>query len=406
MGGVSFYCLESAYRVKTWTRGETLAPSKMSIMNERPFRRPRLAILTNLLAPYRIPLFQDLTGDFDVTIVTSGKESNREEWDDLEREAHGFRLKRSMGFTLRWRYRADGEVLDTRHLHVNPGLILDLLRIRPGAIISIEMGFRSLVAVVYGSLFNCPVWLWWGGTIHTERSIGRIKRVFRKFLARAVDRWFSYGVTSTEYLISLNVARHKIVELQNCIPQEMYREPSRPALQLEPRPVLLCVGQLIPRKGVDLLLDAAAKLQAEGLTFSTMIVGGGPEKPRLEERVRQLRLREVHFHAPEPPHKMPSIYRSADVFVFPTREDVWGLVANEALWSGLPALISIYAGCAREVVPSASTFDPLDTADFVAKLRCAVQGQLPPPDLKRLQTVRDVSARIIAEVEATLSRSQ
>jgi glycosyltransferase involved in cell wall biosynthesis len=87
------------------------------------------------------------------------------------------------------------------------------------------------------------------------------------------------------------------------------------------------------------------------------------------------------------------------VLVFPTLDDVWGLVVNEALWSGLPALVSIYAGCARELVPVGSTFDPLDPADFTDKLRLAVKGELPSPDLTRMKRIDEVSGLIIRELD-------
>ena len=64
---------------------------------------------------------------------------------------------------------------------------------------------------------------------------------------------------------------------------------------------------------------------------------------------------------------MPATYRSADVLIFPTLEDVWGLVANEAELCGLPVLCSKYAGCAKEIFTAESIFDPMDTSDFVNK---------------------------------------
>jgi glycosyltransferase involved in cell wall biosynthesis len=365
-------------------------------------RRPKLAILTNLLAPYRVPIFQRLAERFEVSVLLSGKEGNRDQWRDLEREVHGFRVKRATGFTWSWIRREQGTVLDTRYLHVNPGLLTDLLRIRPDAILTDEMGFRTLTALLYARLFAKPAWVWWGGTVHTERGITLGKRLFRRWLAGQVRRWFSYGKTSTDYLASLGVSRQNVAELQNCVPEGPYLAAQSPTVQLEIRPVLLCVGQLVPRKGVDLLLHAVARVQAEGLAFSLLVVGDGPEKPFLERRAKELGLQNVYFYAMQPPACMPAVYRSGDVLIFPTREDVWGLVVNEALWSGLPALVSIYAGCARELVPPGSTFDPLDPTDFVTKLRLAVTGQLPPPDRTRLRPIDDVSGIIIRELDATL----
>jgi glycosyltransferase involved in cell wall biosynthesis len=371
-------------------------------MSEPQSSRRRLAILTNILAPYRMPIFQLLADQFELTVLYSGEEGNRDQWRGLERQVHGFTVKRARGFTFAWTNRRRGLTLDTRYLHINPGLIIDLIRIRPSAVITNEMGFRSLMALVYGRLFRRPVWVWWGGTRHTERGITWGKRFFRRWLVGRVQRWFSYGATSTDYLISRGVPRQNVVEIQNCVPEGPYLDDHPPLVQLETRPVLLCVGQLVPRKGVDLLLDAAACVQAEGLTFSLLLVGGGPERPLLEQRAKELDLRNVYFRPPEPPERMPGVYRSADVLIFPTREDVWGLVVNEALWSGLPALVSIYAGCASELVPPNSTFDPLDPGDFTAKLRDAVTGKLPPPDVTRLRHIDEVASNIIRELEAAL----
>jgi glycosyltransferase involved in cell wall biosynthesis len=364
--------------------------------------RRKIAFLTNLLAPSRVPIFERLARQYDLVVMYSGRESNREAWDGVQKEVRGFKAVRVSGLNLAWTKRVDRGALDARHLHVELGLFGALLRLRPDAIITGEMGFRSTLALAYGRLFRCPVWVWWGGTSHTERGIGPTKRLFRRWFVGQTSRWLSYGVTSTEYLLSLGVPAEKVVELQNCVPEYAYTEAGPPLLQLDVKPVLLSVGRLVPAKGVDLFLEAAARLQEEGLKFSVLIVGGGPEKRRLEHKAAALGLRDMHLHPAEPHYRMASVYRSADVLVFPTLDDVWGLVANEALWSGLPALVSIYAGCAKELVAPESTFDPLDPADFTAKLRRAVTGQLPRPDLTRLKRISEVSDRLLDELDRAL----
>jgi glycosyltransferase involved in cell wall biosynthesis len=201
------------------------------------------------------------------------------------------------------------------------------------------------------------------------------------------------------------VKPERITELQNCVPETAYLTPVPRAVNLVPKPVLLYVGQFIPRKGVHFLIEAAARLQAQGLEFSLLLVGDGPERQALQAKTQALQLRNVHFQVSQPPDRMPGIYRSGDVLVFPTLLDNWGLVVNEALWSGLPALVSRYAGCARELVPLNSTFDPLDADDFTCKLRQAVEGQLPRPDLTRLKRMSEVSELICQEVVAASGRT-
>jgi glycosyltransferase involved in cell wall biosynthesis len=92
---------------------------------------------------------------------------------------------------------------------------------------------------------------------------------------------------------------------------------------------------------------------------------------------------------------MPSIYKSADVLIFPTLEDVWGLVANEAMLSGLPVLCSKYAGCAGELFEPQSIFDPLNPQEFAQKVGQAIEGQLPRPNVSRLESTSQLVANLV-----------
>lgn len=356
----------------------------------------RVALLVNIVAPYRVKIYRTLAEHFDVGVFVSGIEKNRSTWRGVENELEGLTVKRVWGITLAIPRRHRDGLFDRWYLHLNPGYLQDLIRFAPDAIISNEMGFRSLMALLYGFLFRKPVWVWWGGTLHTERNIGIVKRVLRKLFARLVPRWISYGSTSTEYLFSLGIPNDKILQIQNCVDENIFKNHSLPAFSLTPRPVLLYAGQLIGRKGVDLLLESAARLQKKGLIFTLVLVGSGPEKERLEAKAYSLGLHNVHFFPPRRPEEMPAVYRSADVLVFPTLEDVWGLVVNEAMLSGLPVISSIYAGCTSEIVPPENTFDPLIPESFDSAMERAVTGKIAPPDISKIIPC-EVVANMIAE---------
>lgn len=153
-------------------------------------------------------------------------------------------------------------------------------------------------------------------------------------------------------------------------------------------------------------MDAAAILQGEGYLFSLLIVGEGTERERLEQYAADLYLKNVHFHPPVKSTAMAGIYQSADLFILPTLHDVWGLVVNEALWSGLPVLCSKYAGCAEELLPPANIFDPLDPADFAAALRRALTGKITPPERRKLKTCREVAEMIADELKGVLQHDE
>ena len=366
--------------------------------------KPRLAILTNIISPYRIPVYRELAKKFDVAVFVSGNEANRSTWSGVVEQLRksGIGVEKVWGMTIPMSVRKGSQYFDLRYLHVNPGYFTSLLRFKPDAIISNEMGFRSLVAVFYGKLFRKPVWIWWGGTLHTERSIGLVKKLWRRLFVRVVDRWISYGLTSTEYLLSLGIARDCILQIQNCVDETLFTEQVEPTFSFYPRPVLLFVGQMIGRKGVDLLLEAAARIRRKGYQFSLVLVGDGPEKHRLQVKAEKLGLRYAYFLPAQKPEVMPSVYRSADILVFPTLEDVWGLVANEALWCGIPVIASIYAGCTPEIVPVQNRFDPLDPESFDAILERTFKGKISPADTSCLLTSKEVANIIATDIMKVL----
>lgn len=368
-----------------------------------PVPKKKLALLVNIIAPARLALYAFLAEQFDLLILHGGTEANRDSWAGLEKQIPNARVVRAWGWQYRHLKKAGKEVFDEKFIHLTPGFLTELLRFQPHVIISNEMGFRSLVALTYGSLFRKPVWIWWGGTLHSERGIGATRKFLRKICVRWARHWITYGQTSTEYLESIGVDRCRILESQNAIDESRFDSEGAPLWTVQPRPVVLYTGQFIERKGVGFLLDAAAALQKEGHKFSLLLVGSGRDKQTLERRATAMGISNIYFYPSQPPEKMPSVYRSADVLAFPTLEDVWGLVANEAILCGIPVLCSKYAGCAVELFPPENIFAPEDLKDFSDKLRAAVLGQLPRTPAGKLMTTSQIGNAMVQGLNKTLS---
>jgi glycosyltransferase involved in cell wall biosynthesis len=365
-------------------------------------RTGKLALLTNIIAPYRIPLFSFLADQFDLLILHGGKEANRDSWSNLEEALSKAKVVRGWGWQLRLAKKVKREVFDEKFIHITPGLVWHLLLFRPDAVISNEMGFRSVLALAYGALFRKPVWIWWEGTLHSERNVNLLRRLIRKAFVFSVDHWISFGKTSTEHLLHLGIKRDRILQLQNAVDEARFKTPAEPAWAIQPRPVVLYVGQLIERKGVKLLLDAAAKVQQNGSDFSLLLVGSGRDKQALQHRADVLGLRNIHFLPVQPPERMPAVYRSADFMVLPTLEDVWGLVANEAILSGIPVLCSKYAGCADELFAPKHLFAPDDAHEFCQKLEAAFSGGLSKADPARLKTIQQLGGELVQDLSRWL----
>jgi glycosyltransferase involved in cell wall biosynthesis len=361
--------------------------------------RPKIAFLVNQMQPYRLGVYKRLAAALDLIILHGGMESDRSTW--KEESVDGARVRRVWGWQLSLNKRDRGRAIDHWFLHLEPGYITELMHERPDAVITVEMGFRTLVGLAYGTCFRKPVWVCWEGTPHTERQMGVFRKLLRGIIARWAERWISYGQTSTEYLLTLGIPQERILQVQNCVDETWFVATAEPALDVRPRPVLLHVGRMVAGKGIAEFLRAAARLQQEGLTFSTLLVGEGRDSLKLQQLAAELRLGNIHFYPAQPPKAMPGFYRSADALIFPTIRDVWGLVANEAVLSGLPVLCSRHAGCAPELFDPECIFDPTNEEQFVSALRRTVMGQLPRADPSRLWSILDVADNIANVVLAS-----
>ena len=148
----------------------------------------------------------------------------------------------------------------------------------------------------------------------------------------------------------------------------LFRPRVEPALDL-PRPIFLCVGRVAVEKNLEALLGL-------DLPGSTVIVGDGPARAALARRYPH-----AHFLGERHGEALARIYSSADVFVFPSRTDTFGIVLIEAMASGLPV--------AAFPVPG-----PIDVVDAQAgvldeDLRAAcVKALTIPPEAAREYSLR------------------
>jgi glycosyltransferase involved in cell wall biosynthesis len=145
------------------------------------------------------------------------------------------------------------------------------------------------------------------------------------------------------------------------------------------RPVVGVVGRLSPEKGVDLFLDACAQLVREGLNFTALVAGDGPEERALKERCAALDL-DAHVRFLGHLHAIHRLYPKLDVLVIPSRSEGLPNVLLEALAAGV-RVVSTRVGAVPEVLvdPAAGTMVPAgDTPALADAMREAIVS--PPSD--------------------------
>ncbi|NNF59133.1 MAG: glycosyltransferase family 4 protein [Rhodothermaceae bacterium] len=137
-------------------------------------------------------------------------------------------------------------------------------------------------------------------------------------------------------------------------------------------PFFLASNRLLPRKNIDRLLLAYEQYREQAARpWRLLLLGDGPERPRLEALIRDRRIEGVVWCGFRQIDELPVYYGLAGAFVHPCLMDQWGLVINEAMAAGLPVVVSRAAGCTSDLVQEGTngyTFDPEDVDTLAQRL--------------------------------------
>jgi glycosyltransferase involved in cell wall biosynthesis len=128
---------------------------------------------------------------------------------------------------------------------------------------------------------------------------------------------------------------------------------------------LFC-GQLIARKGVDILLQAFDRLVRKGLRVRLELVGRRGELDAMLAGVSPAARELVSYSGFQDPKRLYEAYSRNHVFILPSRYDGWGVVINQALGAGLPVICSTTVGSGRDLVETGSNGFLIEPNDAVA----------------------------------------
>ncbi len=170
------------------------------------------------------------------------------------------------------------------------------------------------------------------------------KEKIKRFLIKGANKYFSTAELHDCYYQTYGGEIDRIVRYpftsvwaKDVLQAPVSREQKiklRTRLGMTEEHVVLAVGQFIHRKGFDILIKAAARLSDNVGIY----IVGGKETEEYARLRSEYGVENIHFREFVVKEKLMSYYEAADLFVHPTREDIWGLVVNEALAKGIPVI--------------------------------------------------------------------
>ena len=303
----------------------------------------KILFLTNIPSPYRVHFFNELGKHCELTVLFE-KERSRER----NKEWKGDEFRRFNGVFLK------GPSTST-DMAICPGVLRYVKDRSFDRIICSDFTTPTgMLAVSYMKRHRIPYYLESdGGFAGSSKGIkARIKR----WIIAGAKGYFSTADEHDRYYLTYGAdpARIHRYPFTSLFSSDVADAPVTPEgkaalremLNIKEKRIVLAVGQFIPRKGFDVLLDAARGLPRDiGFYF----VGGTPTE-EYTAFVEKHALTNVHFVGFCAKDALQRYYRAADLFVLPTREDIWGLVVNEAMAAALPVVTTTRCIAGLELV--------------------------------------------------------
>jgi glycosyltransferase involved in cell wall biosynthesis len=319
-----------------------------------PLTPVRVAAVMPEPTPYRSPLFDLVAGrsELELTVVYSAGAIAGNDWQLQPAHPH---------VLLRGR-RLPGAARVLRHDYpVTPGIVPELERLRPQCVVvSGWSTFASQAAILWCRARRVPYVLLVESHDADPRAGWRraVKGTVVPRVVRDASSVLVAGTLARESMLARGARPERIRVFANTIDVEEFSAEAGRVRREHDGVVVLCVARLAREKGIDVLLRAAAEAAGE---LHVVLVGGGPDRPALEEFAGSLGVRAT-FRGVLARDALVEQYAAADVFALLSRHEPWGVVVNEAAACGLPLVLSEHVGAHRDL------------------LRAGENGFLVPPD--------------------------
>lgn len=300
---------------------------------------PKIALVVNEPPPYRIPVFNYIAAMPEVqlqVIFCCRREPNRA-WDLPAMAFDAVYLRERI------------TTIDGRYIHNNPDVLLALGRFDPDVVVGNGFNPTHLYAVAWSVLRRRPYVPMTDGTLQSERALSRVHALIRQMVYRRGRAFIAASEGGIALYGRYGVPRARCHQSCLCIDNGRFR-PGADAPE-KSYDFIVC-GRMEPGKRPDFALEVAARCaQILERRMRLLMVGSGSMEAGLRQQAAALaHLVEVNFHGFASQRDLPRLYQASRLFLFPTRADVWGVVANEACAAGLPVLVTPQAGVAGELV--------------------------------------------------------
>lgn len=304
----------------------------------------KVLFVFNHPAPYKVRLLNELSKFLDLTVIFERvKNSDRNKQFYFE-ENYKFKTVHISGLYL-GRENIISKAVKNHIKHNKYDLI----------IMNGYSNFSEMIAISYLKKHHIPYCLYINGGI-AKRNENFFKRSLKRKYISSAAFYLSPDENSNNYLVHYGAFRDKIFNypystiyeseiLPKLLTQEEIQQ-KRKEKGLDSKYLYVSCGQLIKRKNYMNLV----KVWPTDDDKLLVIIGDGKQRPEIEEYIRENHINNVKLLGFLSREELFKYYQICDVFIFPSNEDIYGHVINEAMSQGLPVVSTPYANSARKLI--------------------------------------------------------
>jgi glycosyltransferase involved in cell wall biosynthesis len=189
-----------------------------------------------------------------------------------------------------------------------------------------------------------------------------LEKTYQNFFFKNSDALLSSGNFLDKFLISRGVLKNKIFFSPCTIDIDKFYSQSKKLknklkeikekYKIKNKFCILFIGQLINRKGIIELIYAYKKLKGNINDVCLIIRGDGPLKTKIQNIIRNEKIEDILLLDHLEERELIELYTISDIFILPSKNEVWGLVINEAMACGIPIITTKNVTSSYDLVES------------------------------------------------------
>lgn len=298
-------------------------------------KNANICMVTNIPAPYREMIHEMVStniGDRYKVIYCREREPNRN-W-KIQYGKYERHFLKGKVFSYKGKY-----------IHFNLDIFSVLNKLNPLVVITTGYTPTFLIAFLWTKLNGRKHICFTDGWLESEKNLSIIHKVIRKIIIKNSDAFIGASKHSLKLFEYYGADKKRIFQSHLCIDNSKFHSYTSEKREFD----LLFSGQFINLKMPEFFCEVAELINKKREKCRVLILGTGPLEDKFKKTLSNMGI-EAAFMGFIEQKELPVFYAKAKIFLFPTRMECWGIVANEACAAGTPVITCKNAGVADDLI--------------------------------------------------------